>query len=358
MDIEERTSLRKSLSTWCARSRDQLEEIETQTLDATGWRRLYDALDDLGVLHLCFEPEARHELANVAEAAHCLAAHSPSLAQLVVQQNLAARLLGDAGAARPAGWVALPLYDSAAEWPEQVSVTVTRLGHRVDGCWRSIPGLPVASSAILPLATTRGDFALARIDFAVAHAGVALGPTARTLGLRGCPMADLECAGAVLNGGAILREGATARRSVEALWSQAEVLTQAIRAGILERCYAVAREYAATRWQGQKLIADHSLIQRLLAELYGARCAIESSWRDMGASLVADQPLSAGQMSTSLKFASDVPRLASDGIQLLGGYGYMEEYGQERLFRDAKQCEMLLGHPRAKSLSIWRQEPR
>jgi len=33
----------------------------------------------------------------------------------------------------------------------------------------------------------------------------------------------------------------------------------------------------------------------------------------------------------------------TDGIQLLGGYGYMKDYGQEKRFRDAKQIQSLMG---------------
>ncbi len=33
----------------------------------------------------------------------------------------------------------------------------------------------------------------------------------------------------------------------------------------------------------------------------------------------------------------------TDGIQVLGGYGYMKDYGQEKRFRDAKQIQSLMG---------------
>ena len=33
----------------------------------------------------------------------------------------------------------------------------------------------------------------------------------------------------------------------------------------------------------------------------------------------------------------------TDGIQLLGGNGYMKDYGQEKRFRDAKQIQALMG---------------
>ncbi len=429
MDGEERKILRQSLSAWCVRNANRLESMEKGSWDAASWERLYAELEELGVLHVLFDTP--HDLTTVAEAANCLAAHSPSLALLVVQQNLAARLHGDAGADPPMGWVALPLYDSAAEWPQQVRVATTPIlrtfkilsareegqlpspaptparervrvravgwaeqtsesvpsplpspagiageevlpnagatsvagntrdrGYRVDGCWGSLSGLPIASSVLLPLASDDSEFALVRLDFTNLPAGVARGETARSLGLRGCPIADLTCTDAVFSGSAILACGAAAARSVAALWSQAEVLMLAIRAGILERSYSVARDYAAERWQGKKIIVEHSLVRRMLAELYGARCSVEESWRGMSAAVVADEPLTAGQLSMSLHFAAALPRLAADGIQLLGGYGYMEELGQERLFRDAKQCEMLLGHPQAKSFSIWQREPR
>ena len=35
--------------------------------------------------------------------------------------------------------------------------------------------------------------------------------------------------------------------------------------------------------------------------------------------------------------------MTEDGIQVLGGNGYMEDYGQEKRFRDARQAQTLLG---------------
>ena len=40
------------------------------------------------------------------------------------------------------------------------------------------------------------------------------------------------------------------------------------------------------------------------------------------------------------KTACDV---ASDGVQILGGVGYMKDFGQEKRFRDAKHLQALLG---------------
>lgn len=46
----------------------------------------------------------------------------------------------------------------------------------------------------------------------------------------------------------------------------------------------------------------------------------------------------------------------TDGVQILGGYGYMEDYGQERRMRDARQLASLLGRPdvlKLETASAW-----
>ncbi len=45
-------------------------------------------------------------------------------------------------------------------------------------------------------------------------------------------------------------------------------------------------------------------------------------------------------------------RAATDGVQLLGGYGYTREYPQERRMRDARQAAELLGSPSRMKLSL------
>lgn len=357
MDAHERAALRATLGTWAKRNAARLLSMEEGTWPALRWAGLFAELDELGVLLLLYEPDTRHALAIVAEVAHCLAPHSPSLAQLVVQQNLAAHLLAEAGAPRPAGWVALPLYEAAVEWPHQLAVAPRADGFTLNGAWTSLPALPIASALLLPLASGEAQ-ELSLVALTLAEPGVAVSDSVKMLGLRGCPVADLVCAEASIHGAAVLMRGADVRRRVEALWSQAEALLMALRAGLLARSYAVARDYAATRWQGQKLIQEHSLVQRMLAELFAASASAGESWRAMVDTLAPGRPLRAGQLGLSARLASDLPRLTSDGIQLLGGYGYMEDFAQERLFRDAKQCEMLLGHPQAKRLALWHGEDR
>lgn len=48
--------------------------------------------------------------------------------------------------------------------------------------------------------------------------------------------------------------------------------------------------------------------------------------------------------SMSKLFASDVAmKVTTDGVQILGGYGYMKEYPMEKLMRDAKILQIYEG---------------
>lgn len=44
--------------------------------------------------------------------------------------------------------------------------------------------------------------------------------------------------------------------------------------------------------------------------------------------------------------------LVNDGVQVLGGNGYMKDYGQEKRYRDARQVQALLGSVPLKKLAL------
>lgn len=352
IDTEALQMLRQSLEAWRRHNAGAFERMEAGALDADLWSHLFTDLDEMGVLHVLYERETRHDLHVVAEVAHGLAQASPSLAVLVVQQNVAAGLLGEAGAPAPTGWLSMPLYDGCGEWPTRIRVGADADGLRLEGSWGLLPGLPIASELVLPLVPAGPDsFVLVRIDLTESRR--CLGAVVPTLGLSGCPVADATFAGEHVPASAFVMDGRAAHAAVHASWSQAELLVQAIRSAIVDRSYAVAHAYAEGRWQGKKPIVQHSLVRQLLADLYGAKMALEEQWRSGLLSLEPGRALGAGQLSAAVRCATTASHLASDGIQLLGGYGYVEEYGQGRLFRDAKQCEMLLGHPQAKLFGLW-----
>jgi len=47
--------------------------------------------------------------------------------------------------------------------------------------------------------------------------------------------------------------------------------------------------------------------------------------------------------------------VVTDGIQVLGGNGYMKDYGQEKRYRDARQVQALLGTAPMKKIGLIRE---
>jgi alkylation response protein AidB-like acyl-CoA dehydrogenase len=47
--------------------------------------------------------------------------------------------------------------------------------------------------------------------------------------------------------------------------------------------------------------------------------------------------------AAAVTIAETAAQATTDGIQLLGGVGYMKDFGQEKRFRDAKHIQALLG---------------
>lgn len=355
MDSATLTMLRQNVSMWCGRNAARLAGLEKGSWETGAAAQLFGELDGLGVLHILHDPTLHDAIGMVAETANAFARFSPSVALLVVQQNMAAYLLAEVNAPVPAGWVALPLYDSPGEWAFQIGSDLPAHGFRLNGVWGTLPALPIADCVLLPIVTGDGgdSFALVQVDCRRLPAQVVRGPAVLTLGLRGCPVGDLTFENVTLPQDAILASGTALKSTVEKLWSHAEICMLGIRAGILERSYAVAHDYAAARWQGGKFIIEHTQVRKMLAELYMAKCGFDERLHTLAAAIVPGAPLTAGQMALLLDSTAEAPRLASDGIQLLGGNGYMEDYGQERSFRDAKQCEMLLGRPHTKRGAAW-----
>ncbi|MGK5091160.1 acyl-CoA dehydrogenase family protein [Deltaproteobacteria bacterium TL4] len=361
MDQETQSILRETLEDWCNAHKEQwLKELEAYQKNPTFPEALFNELQKLGILDILHTPETSRALDLVAETAYTLARYSPSLALLVVQQNMAGSLLASAGLDAPDGWVALPLFDHPQEWQHYLKAQKTNNNLCYSGQWTFIPALPIAKKLMLPLFHTPEEpNLLIFVDYADAHvkydSEYQRKPVEHTLGLRGCPVGDLT-----LNHVDVLEKqkimtGARCTQVVTTLWSQAEVYMLAIRSGILQSSYAHAQKYAAQRYQGGKIIQEHTVMKKMLSELYRDNASLYESWRGILMSLKPENSINDGQMGLALSSAEKLSGQTSNGIQIFGGNGYMEDYEQERRFRDAKQCEFLLGHPQIKSISLWQK---
>src|SRR5436190_11784860 len=113
--------------------------------------------------------------------------------------------------------------------------------------------------------------------------------------------------------------------------------------GMARAAYEAAIAYAREREAfGQKLIAHQAVAFRLAdmaTQLAAARGLVldAAERRDRG-----EPALQAAAMAKL--FASEMAeRVASDAIQILGGYGYVEDFPVERIYRDVRVCQIYEG---------------
>jgi alkylation response protein AidB-like acyl-CoA dehydrogenase len=174
--------------------------------------------------------------------------------------------------------------------------------------------------------------------------GFAVGKLERKLGIRGSPTVAIhltDCEVPVAN--RLGAEGEGFRLALRALdGSRPAVGAQAV--GIAQAALDAAVAYAKTRQQFGQAIAAFQGVQFMLADMamhvHGARLMVHH------AAALLDQGAPRGALEASLAkcFAADAAmKVATDAVQVFGGYGYTREYPVERFMRDAKITQIYEG---------------
>ncbi|MCC6217589.1 MAG: hypothetical protein IT376_22210 [Polyangiaceae bacterium] len=305
---------------------------------------LLDGLLGLGLHELGLEEEGERALLGAGLEELSRVAAAP--ASLVLAHVIARECLRQTGAlerapaAEGAGaLLALPLYAEPGLGDEGPSLRQDGAAIVLDGIAELVVGAPLAGAAVL-VARDAGDRERPALVLAPLDApGVSVGPALLTLGMRGAPTADVRFSKARLPATARLagatESGVVARDAAR----RARGPALAIAAGVVEASLRTATEYARERYQGGKQIVDHQEVRALLAGMVEdlALCA------EAAELLCGDALAESRALALFARAKRRAAHATCDGVQLLGGNGYMEDYDQERCLRDAKQAQALLG---------------
>ena len=275
-----------------------------------------------------------------------------SLAGIIFSSALAQRIILEAGSGElfsgplpprdifGGSLIALPSFTSPLEEPHSVVARKKGAGFRLSGRIAYLVLGGIASRALVPARHEGGDgFSYFLVD--TSSDGARVSKPIIGMGLRSCPAVDmtLDDARALLVGSKA--EGAAYFRRAADLMS---IPIAATAVGIMKGSFDEALTYTRERFQGGREIINWSEVRMILAHMAlgitVAELATASATRllEDGASGWEDSARAA-----AIYAAESACTVTADGVQLLGGNGYMTDYGQEKRFRDARQVQALLG---------------
>ena len=185
--------------------------------------------------------------------------------------------------------------------------------------------------------------------------GVSVGTPEKKMGQKGAKVADVVFDDVPVPAANRLGAEGDGFRIAMRVLDRGRLHIAAVCVGVAERLIADAVDYAAGRRQFGKPIAEHQLIQAMIAdsktEALAARALVldTAAKKDNGDDVILES-------AAAKYFASEmVGRVADRAVQILGGAGYIEDYGVERLYRDVRLFRIYEGTSQIQQLIIARE---
>lgn len=189
--------------------------------------------------------------------------------------------------------------------------------------------------------------------------GITLGPRDAKMGQRGawtCDVVfdDVRVPAANIIGGVPGRGFKTAMKVLD----RGRLHIAAMCVGAAERLIHEALAYADDRRQFGRPIADFQLVQAMLADSQAECYAARSMLLDAAARYDRGESTTLVAACCKMYASEMVGRVADRAVQILGGAGYMAEYGIERFYRDVRLFRIYEGTTQIQQIIIAREMRR
>jgi alkylation response protein AidB-like acyl-CoA dehydrogenase len=233
-------------------------------------------------------------------------------------------------------------------------------GYRVDGvkAWISHAG---QADFYTLFARTSGEPAgperargISCLHVPASTGGVSAGPAEHKMGMRASVTAQMIFDGARVPADHLVGEEGDGFAIALAALDAGRLGIAACATGLAQAALDTAVGYAGERSQfGQPIIGFEGL-SFLLADMATGVEAARALYRAAARRKDAGQPFTA-QAAMAKLFATDTAmRVATDAVQVLGGYGYVEDFPAERYLREAKVLQIVEGTNQIQRLVIAR----
>jgi len=187
-----------------------------------------------------------------------------------------------------------------------------------------------------------------------ATSGVSAAPAEHKMGMRGSVTAQMIFEGAQVPADHLVGEEGQGFPIALTALDAGRLGIAACATGLAQAALDLAVGYARERTQFGKPIIDNQGVSFMLADM---ACAVEASRAlYLAAARRKDSGQEFGPQAAMAKLlASDTAmRVTTDAVQVLGGYGYVEDFPAERYFREAKVLQIVEGTNQIQRLVIGR----
>jgi alkylation response protein AidB-like acyl-CoA dehydrogenase len=268
-----------------------------------------------------------------------------------------AEFLRPAAAGRELGCFALTEPEAGSDATNQNTVARREGDHYVlDGRKIFVTSGRESSAALVACQTdrARGHHGISTFVVRKGTPGFQVGKTEEKLGLRASDTAELLFTDCRVPVTCRLGEEGQGFRIAMAVLDTGRIGIAAQALGIAEGAYERARLYATQRRAFGVPIGHHQMVQWMLADMATAIEAarlliLQAAWlKDTG------QPYGVAASRAKLFASEAAMKVATDAVQVHGGYGYIVEYEVERYMRDAKITQIYEGTSQIQKLVIAR----
>ena len=176
--------------------------------------------------------------------------------------------------------------------------------------------------------------------------GFSIGPPERKMGMRGIPTCGLFFDNCRIPRKNVIGEAGGGFKTAMLGFNQARPGIGARGVGLAQGCLDYALAYSKEREAFGKPISHHQAVQFMLADMFmgveASRLLVHRAAGLVDAGRYGKEDVHT--ISAAKCFSSDVAmKAALDGVQILGGAGYMKDHPMERFMRDAKQLQIIEG---------------
>ena len=186
--------------------------------------------------------------------------------------------------------------------------------------------------------------------------GFTFGAPEHKLGIKGSPTRELYFDNCVIPASRLVGEEGSGFKTALATLDHTRITIAAQALGIAQGALDYGLGYVAERKQFGKAIAEFQGIQFMLADMamsvHASRLVVHHAAQLLDRGVAA----TAFEASTAKCLASDTAmKVATDAVQIFGGYGYTREFPVERFMRDAKITQIYEGTNQIQRMVMARQ---